>query len=86
MGLNVLGYRSYVLQRYHCACGHRGLSPLSPFLPLRISIAMQIQRSYNLSNGYVLLTRVLTLSSTKVRIQILVFKRIEITTSPRLPH
>ena len=79
MGVNVLGYQSQLLQRCHPVCGHEGSSHLSPVLALRFFIAMHVQYPYNSSTdgGSVLLTK-------DERIQILVFTRIELTTSALL--
>ena len=83
MGLNLLGYDSHLLQRFHLACGHEGSSHLSPVLVfLRFFIAMQVQHSYtSSSSGWILLVHVLTLSTAEARKQILVLTRIEYTTS-----
>ena len=51
MSLDVLGYQSYQLQRYHSACGHKGPSHLFPVLALRSPIAMQVQHPYNSSTN-----------------------------------
>ena len=51
MGLNMLGYQSHLLQRYHPACGHEESSHLSPVLALRFFIAMQVPHSCNTSTN-----------------------------------
>ena len=48
MGLNVLGYQSHLLQRYHPVCGHEESSHLSPVLAVRflMAILLIVQYSY----------------------------------------
>ena len=68
---------------HHPACGHKGSSHLSPVHALHFFIAMQVQHSYNSStNGCILLTHVPTLSATKEKTQILLWRE----SNSRLPH
>ena len=75
MGLNVLGYKSHLQQRCHPACGHEGSSHLSPVLASSIFLS---RRKFS-----VLTTRqpLVQFSATEAKIQILVFARVELTTS-----